>query len=199
MIRIVIVDDHQMFLEGMASVLSQEENIEVLFTENSARAALKKMKTQSPDLVITDISMPDINGIEFIKNLNTDFPGVKILVLSMHKSPNHIEGIDGYLLKETDKEELIAAINGIVLHHQQYFTDTGAKEDDFIFKKTILSNREKEIIKLIAQEFTTEEIAEKLFISKHTIESHRKNIFLKLQVKNIAGLIKKAIYLGVID
>lgn len=198
MIKTIIVDDHQMFLEGMTSVLSHEPNIEVLFTENSARAALKKIKTQVPDLVITDISMPDMNGIEFVKNLNTHFPEIKILVLSMHKNPNHIEGIDGYLLKDTDKEELISAINGIVLHGKKYYINPPSDED-FVFKKTILSQREKEIIQLIAQEFTTEEIAEKLFISKHTIESHRKNIFLKLQVKNIAGLIKKAIYLGVID
>ncbi|WP_309642653.1 response regulator transcription factor [Flavobacterium sp.] len=199
MIKIVIVDDHQMFLEGMSSVLSQQENIEVLFTENSAKAALKKIKIQIPDLIITDISMPEMNGIEFIKILNKDFPNIKILVLSMHKSHNHIDGIDGYLLKETDKEDLIEAINGIVTHAKKYFIDNLSKDNDFIFKKTILSNREKEIIKLIAQEYTTEEIADKLFISKHTIESHRKNIFYKLQVKNIAGLIKVAMYLGVID
>jgi DNA-binding NarL/FixJ family response regulator len=199
MIKIGIVDDHQMFLEGMSSVLSQLENIEVLFTESSAKMALKKIKAKIPDLIITDISMPEMNGIEFIKILNKDFPNIKILVLSMHKNSNHIESIDGYLLKETDKEELIGAINGIVTHNKKYFIDNLYGENDFIFKKTILSNREKEIIKLIAQEYTSEEIADKLFISKHTIESHRKNIFFKLQVKNIAGLIKVAIYLGVID
>lgn len=199
MIRIVIVDDHPMFLEGMASVLSQQPNIGVLFTESNAKTALKKIKIDTPDLIITDISMPEMNGIEFIKILHQDFPYIKILVLSMHKSYHHIEHIDGYLLKETDKEELIEAINGIVLQNKKYFVEQLSKDSDFIFKKTILSKREKEIIKLIAQEYTTEEIAEKLFISKHTIESHRKNIFLKLQVKNIAGLIKKAIYLGIID
>lgn len=199
MIRIVIVDDHPMFLEGMASVLSQQPNIGVLFTESNAKTALKKIKIDTPDLIITDISMPEMNGIEFIKILHQDFPHIKILVLSMHKSYHHIEHIDGYLLKETDKEELIEAINGIVLQNKKYFVEQLSKDSDFIFKKTILSKREKEIIKLIAQEYTTEEIAEKLFISKHTIESHRKNIFLKLQVKNIAGLIKKAIYLGIID
>ncbi|NHM05681.1 response regulator transcription factor [Flavobacterium sp. CYK-4] len=198
MIKIIIVDDHQMFLEGMSSVLSNEANIEVLFTENSARATLKKMKSELPDLIITDISMPDMNGIEFIKNLKNHFPEIKILVLSMYKSANHIDGIDGYLLKDTDKNELIEVINGIVLQGKKFLINP-TSEEDFVFKRSILSQREKEIIQLIAQEFTTEEIAEKLFISKHTIESHRKNIFLKLQVKNIAGLIKKAIYLGVID
>lgn len=197
MIKIVIVDDHQMFLDGLVSVLSRQDNIDILFTENSARKALQKIKDQTPDLVITDVSMPDMNGLEFIKILQSDFPGIRILALSMYQSISSIDGINGYLLKETDKDELIKAINGIALHNKKFFV--GATENnDFDFKKAILSSREKEIIQLISEERTTEEIAEKLFLSKHTIETHRKNIFFKLQVKNIAGLIKKATYLGVI-
>lgn len=197
MIKIVIVDDHQMFLDGLVSVLSRQSNMDILFTENSARKALKKINDQMPDLVITDVSMPDMNGLEFIKILQSDFPNIRILALSMYKNISTIEGINGYLLKETDKDELIEVINGIALHNKKYFVGN-TENNDFDFKKAILSSREKEIIQLISEERTTEEIAEKLFLSKHTIETHRKNIFFKLQVKNIAGLIRKATYLGVI-
>ena len=197
-IKIVIVDDHQMFLDGMVSVLSSQENFEILFVENTAKKALEKIKKKCPNIVITDISMPEMNGIEFIKLIKSDFPEIKILVLSMFENLQTFEDIDGYLLKETDKEELIATINGIVLDDKKYFDVKQNEVNSFEFNKNILSQREKEIIQLIAKEFTTEEIAEKLFISKGTVETHRKNIFFKLQVKNIAGLIKKAIYLGVV-
>jgi DNA-binding NarL/FixJ family response regulator len=198
MIKIVIVDDHQLFLDGLVSVLATEENIEILFVENKATEALKKIRNNQPDLIITDISMPEMNGLEFIKILKNDFPKIKILVLSMFKNMQSYKDIDGFLLKETDKSELIAVINGIVLQNQKFFDTTNDALEEFDFKKTILSIREKEIIQLIAQEYTTEEVAEKLFISKHTIEAHRKNIFFKLQVKNTAGLMSKAMHLGII-
>jgi DNA-binding NarL/FixJ family response regulator len=197
MIKIVLVDDHQMFLDGMIAVLSQEENMQILFVENSAKVALKKIKIEVPDLVITDISMPDMNGLEFVKILKKDFPEIKILVLSMFENIQSSEGIDGYLLKETDKITLIKAVNGIVLKDEKHFVAENQK-NSLDFNKSILSPREKDIIQLIAQEYTTEQIAEKLFLSKNTIDTHRKNIFFKLDVKNIAGLVKKAFYLGIL-
>jgi DNA-binding NarL/FixJ family response regulator len=197
MIEIVLVDDHQMFLDGMIAVLSQEENMEILFVENNAKVALKKIITQVPDIVITDISMPDMNGLEFVKILKKDFPEIKILVLSMFENIQSSHGIDGYLLKETDKKTLINAINGIVLRNEKHFIAEN-KRNSLDFNKSILSPREKDIVQLIAQEYTTEQIAEKLFISKNTIDTHRKNIFYKLDVKNIAGLVKKAFYLGIL-
>jgi DNA-binding NarL/FixJ family response regulator len=197
MIKIVLVDDHQMFLDGMIAVLSEQDNMEILFVENSAKIALQKIKKQVPDIVITDISMPDMNGLEFIKILKKQYPEIKILVLSMFENIQSSEDIDGYLLKETDKNTLLQAINGIVLNDEKHFVSEN-KKNSLDFNKSILSPREKDIIKLIAQEYTTEQIAEKLFISKNTIETHRKNIFYKLDVKNIAGLVKKAIHLGIV-
>lgn len=198
MITIGLVDDHQMFLDGLVSVFSTQNNFSVLFVENNAKSAIEKIKFNKPDIVISDISMPDINGIEFIKIIKENYPEIKVLVLSMFENLQTFENMDGYLLKETDKEELITAINTIVLQNGKYFKTAKNEKDTFEFKHSILSPREKEIIQLIANEFTTEEIAEQLFISKGTIETHRKNIFFKLQVKNIAGLIKKAIYLGIV-
>lgn len=198
MITIALVDDHQMFSDGMVSVLSKQENFSIFFVENNARLALERLKDGEPDIIISDISMPDMNGIEFIKMVKEQHPGIKILVLSMFENLQTFENMDGYLLKETDKEELVKAINTIVLENGKYFKTPKKEMDTFEFKHSILSQREKEIIQLIADELTTDEIAEQLFISKSTIESHRKNIFFKLQVKNIAGLIKKAIYLGIV-
>ena len=199
MIKIVVVDDHKMFLDGIVSVLSNEANIEVLFSENRAIEALKKIKISQPDLIITDISMPEMNGLEFIQVLKKDYPEIKILVLSMFQNLNSFKDIDGFLLKETDSPTLICVINEIVMHNKKHFVGSEKNANVLDFKKSILSSREKEIIQLIAQELTTEEIAEKLIISKHTIEAHRKNIFLKLNVKNIAGLINVAVRLGVIN
>jgi DNA-binding NarL/FixJ family response regulator len=199
MIKIVIVDDHQMFLDGIASVLSSNQDFEVLFVEKSAKRALAKIKDEIPDIVITDISMPEMNGIEFIKILKKEFPDIKILVLSMFKNILSFKNIDGFLLKDADKETLIKVINEIVLKDKKHFEGELTNENSIDFKKSILSKREKEIIQLIAKEYTTDEIADKLIISKHTVEAHRKNIFFKLQVKNIAGLINIAIHLGVIE
>lgn len=198
MITIALVDDHQMFSDGMVSVLTKQDNFSVLFVENNARLALERIKEGEPDIIISDISMPDMNGIEFIKIVKDQHPGIKILVLSMFENLQTFENMDGYLLKDTDKEELIKAINTIVLGNGKYFKTAKKEMDTFGFKHSILSQREKEVIQLIADELTTDEIAERLFISKSTIESHRKNIFFKLQVKNIAGLIKKALYLGIV-
>ncbi len=197
-INIAIVDDHQMFLYGMISVLTAQENFNILFVEKSPIRALLKLNDTLPDIIITDISMPEMNGIEFIKIIKKSYPKIKIIVLSMFDNLQTINGIDGYLLKETDKTVLINAITSIVLEEEQYFTLPNNKDDTFEFKKSILTSREKEIVSLISEEFTTDEIALKLLISKATIDSHRKNIYFKLQVKNVAGLIKKAIYLGVI-
>ena len=198
MINIGIVDDHKMFLDGLISVLSNEPDFKIVFAEHSAKQALLKIKGDIPDIIITDISMPEMNGIEFIKILRNDFPNIKILVVSMFDNMQSLKDINGFLLKETDKQQLIEAIEGIVLRNETHFNGASTNQRLFEFNKSILSKREKEIIELIAKELTTDEIADKLEISKNTIETHRKNIFLKLHVKNIAGLIHKAVHLGVI-
>ena len=197
-IKIALVDDHQMFLDGMISVLSSQKIFDIVFVENNPQKALLKIKINPPDILISDISMPEMNGLEFIKIVKHDFPQIKILVLSMFENLQSVHDIDGYLLKETSKDELIKTIINIVQNNKTHFSTEQSTIDTFDFKKAILTDREKVIIQLIANECTTDEIAEKLFISKQTIETHRKNIFYKLQVKNIAGLIKKAIYLGVV-
>lgn len=199
MIKIALVDDHQMFLDGMVAILSQENNIEISFIEKTAKGALEKLNTTIPDLIISDISMPEMNGFEFIKIVKKKFPKIKVLIVSMFKSHQSFENVEGFLLKDSNSSEFISAINTIVNQNKKYFSTEKKADDDFIFNKSILSEREKDIIRLIADELTTDEIAEKLFLSKRTVETHRKNIFFKLQVKNIAGMIRKAIHLGIIN
>ncbi|GAA3639538.1 response regulator transcription factor [Flavivirga jejuensis] len=196
-INLIIVDDHCMFLEGMSAALSKQENLNVWGVFDSAKEALKVLDNNVPDLLITDISMPEINGLEFVKMVNKKFPDLKILVMSMFRQIQSLDGINGYLLKETNFDELLCAIDSIVIRNENYFYKGYQKNNDVLdFNKKILSSREKDIVNLIAKELTTDEIAETLFLSKHTIETHKKNIFLKLQVNNAAGLVKKAMYLG---
>lgn len=198
MINIAIVDDHQMFIEGLVAVLSKQENIKILFTENDVKSAINKLKIQTPDLLITDIAMPDINGLEFVKIIKKTYPDVKILVISMFNNLQSYNEMDGYLLKETGLQELFVAIDKIVNKGEKYFVTNEKKNSHFEYNKSIVGKREREIIQLIAEEYTTDEIASKLFLSKSTVETHRRNIFTKLQVNNIAGLVKKAIQLGIV-
>lgn len=200
-IRLVIVDDHKMFLEGIKTVLSNDDSFEIVAVYNNPKNVLQFFKTGvTVDLLITDISMPDINGLELIKSVKAIMPDIKILVMSMFEQIQSFEGINGYLLKESGTEELKNAIKTIIVEEKEYFYSDfiKKKEASLTFNKSILTKREKEIVVLIANQFSVDEIAEKLFLSRHTIETHKKNIFQKLQVNNAAGLIKKAVYLGYI-
>lgn len=198
LISTVIVDDHQLFLDGLNTVLSQQEDITVMYCTTSAKNALNFIKHSPPHLVITDIAMPEMNGIEFIKLIKEFNPSIKILVISMFQNMHSYKNIDGYLLKESSMNRVLETVRGIVLHNKTYYDFKESPIEVYDFKDHILSPREKEIIRLISEELTSDEIAEKLSISQHTINTHRKNIFTKLHVKNIAGMVKKAIHLGII-
>jgi len=198
--KIVLIDDHRLFLDGMSALLNKQDDIELMLSTTSIEKALNFIEKNPPDLVITDISMPEMSGIELIALLKSKYPDIKIMVLSMFASVQSYEDIDAYLLKETDEEELIKAINMVVDDNEKYLKINEDKEENIqlIENKTLLTSREKEIIKLIIKEHTTTEIAQKLNISVNTVYAHRRNIFFKLEVGNIAGLTKKAIQLGII-
>ena len=159
---------------------------------------MEGLKIYEPELLITDISMPNMNGIEFIEKVKKQHPYLKILVISMFQQIISRKMIHGFILKEASSEEFIKAIKEIVIHGNSYFKD----KSNTLIKQTAISSltkREKEIVLLIAQEKTVNEIAQDLFLSRMTVETHKKNIFLKLQVKTNAGLIRKALMLGVIN
>ncbi len=198
--EIVIVDDHQLFLDGICALFEKYDDIKVLLATTSIQEALNTIKNQTPDLVITDISMPEMSGVEFISILKKKYPKIKIMVLSMFANIQSYKDIDAYLLKETGEHELIEAISEVVERNNKYLKVIENKEENINLNDNhvLLTLREKEIIRLIIKEYNTAEIAEKLFISKHTVMTHRKNIFFKLQVTNIAGLTKKAFQLGIL-
>ena len=197
-ISLVLVDDHKLFLEGLSAILEKEKEFEILATFLDAGKALEGLKIYEPELLITDISMPNMNGIEFIEKVKKQHPYLKILVISMFQQIISRKMIHGFILKDASSEEFIKAIKEIVIHENSYFKD----KSKILIKQTTkssLTKREKEIVVLIAQEKTVNEIAQDLFLSRMTVETHKKNIFLKLQVKTNAGLIRKALMLGVIN
>lgn len=198
-IKVILVDDHDLFLNGLKASLFTYDFIEVVATFTKAKNALDFLKKHTVDLVITDISMPEINGIEFIKMLKQLTPKAKILAISMFP-PVHYEKsfYNGYLIKDASVETVVEAIKCIVYKNSSFFYENIKKPEGLNFSKTIVTKREREIINLIAQEYTVDEIASRLFLSKHTVETHKKNIFFKLQIKTNAGLVKKAIQLGFI-
>lgn len=210
--NIIIVDDHKMFLEGLLGILQKEKSFNILFTANTGANVVKYLEINDPksvQLIITDISMPEVDGIELNELIKKKYPSVKVLVVSMHHDPVKISTlinnhVDGYVPKNAEKEELLLAINTI-LGGKKYFSESiKTVYSNSIFNEeskavTPLTKREKEVLKLIAQEHTTQEIADTLFLSKHTVESYRKNLIAKLNVRNLAGLTKQAIKMGLVD
>lgn len=208
---IIIADDHSMFLDGLRSILSEEKNITIVLTATKGTQALKYLQintTKKIDLVITDINMPEMDGITLNDAIKTQFPTIKTLVVSMLEDPVKIQqlitaNVNGYLSKNAEKTELLKAIKTI-LKGDNYFSPRIKNilmEAMFVAKskpEISLTKREKEVLKLIAKEFTTKEIAAQLFLSTHTIESYRKNLISKLSVRNIAGLTRYAMEHGIL-
>ncbi|WP_026729891.1 response regulator [Flavobacterium denitrificans] len=210
-INLLIADDHTMFLQGIVSLLEQESEINIVGKAVNGIEALEIIKTKKPDLVILDISMPEMDGIELSKILKKDFPEVKILVVSTHSNVKIISrliriGVNGYLLKNAEKSELLTAIRTIASGENYYSEETEEKYlanhlkiEKQVSVLTELSSREKEILVLIAHEYNTAEIAEKTFISLNTVNTHRRNLLSKLNAKNTAGLVKYAVENGLVD
>nr|WP_298996789.1 response regulator transcription factor [uncultured Allomuricauda sp.] len=210
--KIIVVDDHKMFLDGLTSILGTQPNLEIVMTAKNGLNVEKYLKINSDDgidLVIMDLSMPDYDGITLNKYIKTHNQNTKTLVVSMLHDVRTVQTltqdkVDGYLPKNAPKEELLKAIHEI-LEGRNYFSQTikdtylkGMTSQETEPEKS-LSKREKEVLRLIAMERTTQEIADELFLSKHTIESYRKNLISKLGVRNLAGLTKYAIKLGLIE
>ncbi|MBA5628841.1 response regulator transcription factor [Moheibacter lacus] len=192
-VRIGIVDDHQMILDGLEKLLSSEENFKIEFVQNSAKKALELMEKKPVDLVITDVAMPEMNGAEFVQKIRALHPKIKIMVLSMYKTDLISEDdIDGYILKESSSKTILESVKKILQQKpkSQYASSTGNYHN--------LSKREREIVIEIGNGLSSEQIAEKFFLSYYTVETHKKNIYLKLDVKTISELIKKAMHLGII-
>ena len=209
MIKILVVDDHQVVLDGIQSMLEQEKGISIAGKLMNGPDALEFLKTNPVDVTLIDINMPGMDGIELCKAIQKMHPDIKVLALTTFNEVSFItnmmkSGANGYLLKNTTKEELITAIKTIQQGEQYLAREVqeklisasfGKKDTAYIPK---LTRREKEVLKLIMEEFTTKEIAEKLFISTATVETHRLHLLNKLGVRNTAGLVKVAIEKGLV-
>lgn len=217
MIKLVLVDDHQVFVQGVEALLSRAEDITVLNTFTNALELMRFLKEGDlPDVILLDIEMGTDNGVEVAENILLQYPSVKVVMLSTYFNEDFVSqlmesGISGYLLKNTGYKELQDAVRNVWGGSFAFspevmqvivngFSQTGGagKGSGEGEKTSPLTDREIEIVQLIADELTMKEIADKVFLSEHTVKTHRKNIMAKLDVKNTAGLIKKAFVLGLI-
>jgi two-component system nitrate/nitrite response regulator NarL len=202
MIRLMIADDHQIFVDGIKSLLQNEQGIEVVGEALNGKHLLGQIPHLKPDVILLDINMPEMDGLEAAGKIATDHPEIRIIMLTMHERADFITklittGVAGYLLKNSSRADLVDAIGTVFSGGTFYSRQVTQTVMDSFRKKdksgpyemaVELTPRELEVLKLIAQEYTTTEIGEKLFISHHTVESHRKNLLSKLGKKNTAGL-----------
>lgn len=198
-LKIYIVDDHQMLIDGLKALLSDEKHISLVGENTSAKVALKEVGEYRPDIVLTDINMPEMDGIELTREIKKQQPEVKVIALSMYGERETISdmlkaGVSAYILKNTGKQELLKAIEKVAAGGT-FFSDEVSAEmmrtyPEQAAKEISLSQREIEVIELIAREYTNARIAEALFISERTVETHRKNIFRKTDTKSVIGLLK---------
>jgi two-component system response regulator NreC len=210
-IRILIVDDHRIIREGLRSLLGAEPDLEVVGLARNGREAIRLTHDLSPEVVLLDVSMPDMNGMEATTQILEDIPHVKVIALSMHKDEHFVAGMllagaSGYLLKDCSVEELAGAVRSVMdggVHLSPGITPMVIRRYmDHIVEKEILlrpplSSRENEVLQLVAEGRTSRAIASALNISTKTVETHRRQIMQKLGVNTVADLTKYAVRTGV--
>ena len=206
--RIVLVDDHILLRNTLRKSIEAFPDLEVIGEASNGIELLQLLTDISPDLIILDISMPELEGIEVTEVIKRDFPGIKILILTMHKSKDYLRaslaaGVDGFLLKENAYDDLIKAIRNIQQGRRYISNLVLDKVKEIILQRSdwgketgVLTTREMVILKLMAEGKSSREIAERLFISVPTVNRHRFNIKHKLELKSNADLIKYAIEQG---
>ncbi|MFI5212096.1 MAG: response regulator, partial [Ignavibacteria bacterium] len=204
--KILIVDDHEVVRDGLKNILTSLENITIAGEAGNGEDAVKMYSSLKPDLVIMDISMPGMNGIEATKIIKEKDPDARILILTMHDNQEYLNqiirsGAKGFILKNTDKDELLEAVKTVSggdnffskdiskLIIDNYIRTAKETEKNDGYKEVPLTKREIEILKLIASGYSNQEIANILYISYNTVDTHRKNIMHKLSIKNTAGLV----------
>ncbi|MBS1920399.1 MAG: response regulator transcription factor [Bacteroidetes bacterium] len=200
---VFIVDDHYMVIEGIRSLLQYEKDIEWMGHATNASSCLAFLKQQQPDVILMDINLPDKSGIDLCKEVRAKYPSVFVLGLSTFNQQAFIRnmlenGASGYLLKNASKEELLEAIAEVSSGKNYLSMEAGNALKASADKIPPISRREKEVLLLIAEGLTNNEIAEKLFISIPTVNTHRKSLLEKLEAKNTAILIGKATKMGLI-
>lgn len=206
MIKIFLVEDHQMVIQGVKLFITSQPDMQVVGNACIPEEIFKEIPKCNPNLVLCDINLPEADGLDIASTLKERNPGLKVVILSMHKERGYVmraieADLDGYLNKDIQEDEFVEAIRK-VNRGEKYFSKTISQTlvNNFFNKDTantsferLLTNREKQILKLICQGFKNREIGEKLFISAKTVSTHRANLIKKLAVKNTAELVKCAI------
>jgi two-component system, NarL family, response regulator NreC len=208
--RILLADDHQITRSGLRALLEQQPDMAVVGEADNGRLAVRMAAELKPDVIVMDINMPELNGIEATRQIRTELPHTKIIALSMHSDKRYVAGmlkagVSGYLLKNCAFDELVTAINSVV-RHQSYLSpaiaDTVMKDYASILEgldpspASQLSSREREVLQLIAEGSSTRDISERIHVSVKTVETHRQQIMRKLSVRSVAELTKIALREG---
>lgn len=213
---VLIVDDHPLFREGLKSLISRNPRFEVVGEAGNGREGLRMSKRLKPDLVVMDLSLPDKSGIDVTRNIRSLLPETRVMIVSMHSKIDYITeafqaGATGYVVKESATDRLVQGLEAV--SKGEYFLDTSlshkvvnklmefpekeAKITDARYET--LTRREQQVMRLLAEGFSSKEIAEKLFISPKTVENHRTNIMSKLDLHSTMELVRYAVRLGLID
>jgi len=198
--KILLLDDHEMMLDGIHNILSGLDDFKVMAKCTAVSDALDFLKKNEVNLIITDYNLPDDDGLSFVRKVKKLYPSIKIVVLSMHDESHLVkeilkEGVEGYILKRDSQSELLKALTAVKNGKIYLSNDINAMLLRNLNQPTemkLLTEREREVLRLIAKEYTNKLIAETLFISERTVETHRKNIFRKTQTSSLVGLIKFA-------
>lgn len=214
-VEIIVADDHHLVRSGIIKILNEHDPFEVISEAENGKEAIEKCEILKPDVLLLDLDMPVLNGLDAVPIIKKKMPNQKVGILTMHKEKFLVEkliklGVEGYLYKSSEPEDLIYGVSKIASGKRFYTSEVTEKLviSEPTFKQTSkeqmvlvaqLSDREKEILKLIAEGFSNTVIGEKLFISARTVDTHRANIMKKVEVKNLAGLIRFAIASGLID
>jgi DNA-binding NarL/FixJ family response regulator len=202
MIRVFIVDDHPVVIEGIHALLQHEKDIDWAGHAMTAQSCLGYFVNNTAHVILMDINLPDISGVDLCATIKEKYPGIFVLGLSTFNQGLYIKkmmdnGASGYILKNASKEELLSAIRAVSDGNIYFSGEVGQALQDYQRFSTVdmpvISRREKEILLLIAEGYTNPQIAEKIFVSQFTVDSHRKNLLAKLHVKNTASLIRLAV------
>jgi DNA-binding NarL/FixJ family response regulator len=203
-IKVFIVDDHYMVIEGIRSLLHNESSIEWTGHAMNADSCLAFLRQYQPDVLLMDISLPDKTGIELCKEVKKNYPAVFIIGLSTFNQQSFIQkmmdnGASGYVLKNATQDELMKAITSVASGKIYLSFEAGKTLQRMKTGPVILTRREKEVLELIAEGLTNNEIAAKLFVGSTTVDTHRKNLLTKFEVKNTASLIRMAVQMQIIN
>ncbi|MEO1448426.1 MAG: response regulator transcription factor [Bacteroidota bacterium] len=219
LVRIFLADDHQLILDGMEQLLAGANDLEVVGTAGNGTEALRNIQLLKPDLAMLDLNMPGMHGMQVAETLIKEQPDLRIMILSLHAEPSVIRhmlklGVKGYLIKTASQAEVLQAVR-TVAKGQAYFTadvtqvlampdnqmqvKSGSPATALQTQLALLSEREVEVLKLIAEGFSNKEISEQLFVSPRTIDAHRANLMKKLDIRKVTGLVRFALKTGLVD